>query len=125
MATISLKNGSTYINLFNSLSMNILKNVRILTYTLLQVIYACCVFLMAVFMCFLGRSYDWVLEEDPTATPIHDSSGDDRLLIGGMFLAAALICQLIAAFLIKREGKRIAALLSGGAIVIYLITMML
>ena len=76
--------------------------------------YACCVFLMAVFMCFLGRSYDWVLEEDHTAPPIHDSSGDDRLLIGGMFLAAALICQLLAAFLIKREGKRIAALLSGG-----------
>ena len=105
--------------------MQILKTLRILTYTLLQVIYAGSVFLMAVFMCFLGRSYDWVLEEDPTAMPIHDGSGDDRLLMGAIFLVAALVCQLIAAFLIRQKGKHIAALLSGGAIVIYLITMML
>ncbi|WP_414500171.1 hypothetical protein [Zymobacter sp. IVIA_12111.31 C1] len=105
--------------------MQILKTFRILTYTLLQAIYACSVFLMTVFMCFLGRSYDWVLEEDSTAVPIHDASGDDRLLIGAIFLAAALICQFIAAFLIRRKGKHIAALLSGGAIVIYLITMVL
>ena len=99
--------------------------IRILTYTVLQVVFACSVFLMTVFMCFLGHSYDWVLEEDHTAMPIYDNSGDDRLLLGGLFLATALICQLISTFLIKKEGKRIATLLGGGAIVIYLITMML
>lgn len=103
--------------------MKILNIIRMLIYTLLQTAFAGSVLLMTMFMCFLGHNYDWVQEEDPSALPFHDSSADDRLLIGGMFLAAALICQLIAALLVKRKGKHIATLLGGVTIVIYLITM--